>query len=276
MPIPLWCLKTYGFNMQEWIDVHCHLDRLEGGPAVALKQAIDAGVNRLITIGTEPEDLPIVIELAEKFAPHVFCTIGIHPHDGVKYNDEVGAFLRKNASHPRVVAIGEIGLDYYYNQSPKEEQIYAFREQLKIAADVALPVEIHTRDAEEDTIKILSEFKGQVKGIIHCFTGTAKLAQSALDLGYNISISGVVTFKNAEDLRNTVKNIVPLDRLHVETDAPFLAPVPMRGKSNTSAYVIHTAQVVADLKNVSLQTLSEQTKKNAEKLFFKLTGEQHV
>jgi TatD DNase family protein len=262
--------------MQDWIDVHCHLDRLEGGPAVALQKAIDAGVNRLITIGTEPDDLPIVIELAEKFAPHVFCTIGIHPHDGVKYNDEVGVFIRKNSNHPRVVAIGEIGLDYYYNQSPKEEQIYAFREQLKIAADVALPVEIHTRDAEEDTIKILSEFKGQVKGIIHCFTGTAQLAQRALDLGYNISISGVVTFKNAEDLRNTVKNIVPLDRLHVETDAPFLAPVPMRGKSNTSAYVIHTAQVVADLKNVSLQTLSEQTKKNAEKLFFKLKGEQHV
>lgn len=256
--------------MLEWIDVHCHLDRLEGGSEFALKQAIDAGVNRIITIGTEPADLPIVIDLAEKFSPHVFCTIGIHPHDGVKYNDEVGEFLRKNASHPRVVAIGEIGLDYYYNQSPKEEQIYAFREQLKIAADTGLPVEIHTRDAEDDTIKILSEFKDQVKGIIHCFTGTGSLAQSALDLGYNISISGVVTFKNADDLRNTVKNIVPLDRLHVETDAPFLAPVPMRGKSNTSAYVVHTAQVVADLKNVSLQTLSEQTKKNAEKLFFKL------
>ncbi|MBY0555318.1 TatD family hydrolase [bacterium] len=256
--------------MLEWIDVHCHLDRLEGGSELALKQAIDVGVSRIITIGTEPADLPIVIDLAEKFSPHVFCTIGVHPHDGVKYNDEVGEFLRKNASHPRVVAIGEIGLDYYYNQSPKEEQIYAFREQLKIAADTGLPVEIHTRDAEEDTIKILEEFKGQVKGIIHCFTGTGNLAQQALDLGYNISISGVVTFKNADDLRNTVKNIVPLDRLHVETDAPFLAPVPMRGKSNTSAYVVHTAQVVADLKNVSLQTLSEQTKKNAEKLFFKL------
>lgn len=256
--------------MLEWIDVHCHLDRLEGGSELALKQAIDVGVSRIITIGTEPADLPIVIDLAEKFSPHVFCTIGVHPHDGVKYNDEVGEFLRKNASHPRVVAIGEIGLDYYYNQSPKEEQIYAFREQLKIAADTGLPVEIHTRDAEEDTIKILEEFKSQVKGIIHCFTGTGNLAQQALDLDYNISISGVVTFKNADDLRNTVKNIVPLDRLHVETDAPFLAPVPMRGKSNTSAYVVHTAQVVADLKNVSLQTLSEQTKKNAEKLFFKL------
>jgi len=256
--------------MLEWIDIHCHLNMLEGGPAEALKQAQSVGVKNLITIGTEPEDLPLVISLAEQFSPHVFCTIGIHPHEGVKYNEEVAAFLRKNASHPRVVAIGEIGLDYYYNQSPKEEQLHAFRDQLKIAEEVGLPVEIHTRDAEEDTIMILKEFKGRVKGLIHCFTGTEWLAKEALDLGFNISISGVVTFKNADSLRSIVKDIIPLDRLHVETDAPFLAPVPMRGKKNTAAYVVHTAQVVADLKNVSLQTLSEQTKKNALNLFKKL------
>lgn len=256
--------------MLEWIDIHCHLNMLEGGPAEALKQAQSVGVKNLITIGTEPEDLPLVISLAEQFSPNVFCTIGIHPHEGVKYSEEVAAFLRKNSSHPRVVAIGEIGLDYYYNQSPKEEQIHAFRDQLKIAEEVGLPVEIHTRDAEEDTISILKEFKGRVKGLIHCFTGTEWLAKEALDLGFNISISGVVTFKNADSLRNIVKDIIPIDRLHVETDAPFLAPVPMRGKKNTSAYVVHTAQVVADLKNVSLQTLSEQTKKNALNLFKKL------
>lgn len=256
--------------MQEWIDVHCHLDRLEGGAEHALKLAIQAGVKRIITIGTEPEDLSVVINLAEKYSPHVFCTLGVHPHDGVKYSDEVGEFIRKNASHKRVVGIGEIGLDYHYNQSPHDEQIFAFREQMQIAADTGLPVEIHTRDAEDDTIKILSEYKGRVKGIIHCFTGTGKLAQASLDLGYDISISGVVTFKNAESIRDTVKNIVPLDRLHIETDAPFLAPVPLRGKPNTAAYVVHTAQVVADLKKVSLQTLCEQTNKNAEKLFLKL------
>lgn len=256
--------------MHDWIDVHCHLDRLEGGPEKALEQARLAGVTRIITIGTEPSDLPIVMSLSEQFAPHVYCTIGVHPHDGVKYTSEVGHFLRTNASHARVLAIGEIGLDYYYDQSPRTEQIAAFREQLQIAADVGLPVEIHTRDAEEDTIRILKEFEGRVTGLIHCFTGTAWLAQEALGLGFNISISGVVTFKNAEALRNIVRDIIPLDRLHVETDAPFLAPVPMRGKSNTSAYMIHTAQVVADLKGVSLQTLCEQTKKNAEKLFFKL------
>lgn len=256
--------------MLEWIDIHCHLDRLEGGAEYALKLAQEAGVKNLITIGTEPEDLPVMLELAKKYAPYVYCTLGIHPHEGVKYTNEVGDYLRANAPHPRVVAIGEIGLDYHYNQSPKEEQLHAFREQLQIAADLDLPVEIHTRDAEEDTIAVLKEFEGRVKGLIHCFTGTATLAQQALDLGFNISISGVVTFKNAEDLRQIVKNIIPIDRLHIETDAPFLAPIPMRGRPNTSAYVVHTAQVVADLKNVSLQTLSEQTKKNAQQLFKKL------
>lgn len=256
--------------MLEWIDIHCHLDHLEGGAAEALKQAQAVGVKHVITIGTEPEDLPKVIQLSEQFSPHVFCTIGIHPHEGVKYTDEVGKFLRENASHPRVVAIGEIGLDYYYNQSPQAEQQHAFREQLKIAEKVGLPVEIHTRDAEEDTIAILNEFDGRVKGLIHCFTGTEWLAKEALALGFNISISGVVTFKNADGLRQIVKDVIPMDRLHVETDAPFLAPVPMRGRPNTSAYVVHTAQVVADLKNVSLQTLSERTKKNALTLFKKL------
>lgn len=256
--------------MLEWIDVHCHLDHLEGGAEHALQLAQAAGVKNLITIGTQPEDLPLVIELSEKYSPFVFCTIGIHPHEGIKYTDEVGNFLRANASHPRVVAIGEIGLDYYYNQSPKAEQIYAFREQLRIAEEVGLPVEIHTRDAEEDTIAILKEFKGRVKGLIHCFTGTEWLAKEALDLGFNISISGVVTFKNADLLRSVVRDVIPMDRLHIETDAPFLAPVPMRGKPNTSAFVVHTAQVVADLKNVSLQSLSEQTKKNALALFKKL------
>ena len=161
-----------------------------------------------------------------------------------------------NLSHPLVIA-GPCSAE-------TEEQV------LKIAHELNLPVEIHTRDAEEDTIAIMNEFKDKVVGVIHCFTGTSWLASEALKLGYNISISGVVTFKNAQSLRDTVKDIVPLDRLHVETDAPFLAPVPMRGKVNTSAYVVHTAQVVADLKNVTLQQLSEQTKKNAKQMFKKL------
>lgn len=255
---------------REWIDIHCHLDRLEGGPEAALKLAQEAGVRKIVTIGTEPEDLQVVLDLARKFSPDVFCTLGIHPHEGVKYTDEIGEFILKNGAAPEVLAVGEIGLDYYYNHSEKKEQIEAFEKQLAIAESLKLPVEIHTRDAEADTIDILRKHKGRVNGVIHCFTGTDWLAQQALDLGFNISISGVVTFKSAESLRQTVKNIIPLDRIHVETDSPFLAPIPLRGRPNTSAYMIHTAQVVADLKNVSMDELCQQTKKNANNLFKKL------
>jgi len=257
-------------NQYGWIDVHCHLDRLEGGPEHALKIALEQNVTKIITIGTEPEDLQTVLDLSEKYYPSVYCTLGVHPHEGVKYTQDIGRFIRAHAHRKEVVAVGEIGLDYYYDQSPRDEQKHAFREQLQIAVDVGLPVEIHTRDAEEDTINILKEFKGQITGLIHCFTGTEWLAKQALDLGLNISISGVVTFKNADNLRGIVKNIIPLDRLHVETDAPFLAPVPMRGKVNTSAYVVHTAKVVADLKMVSIEKLAEQTQINALKVFKKI------
>lgn len=257
-------------NKLDWIDIHCHLDKLQGGPEKAIQMAQEQGVSRIITIGTEPADLPVVLDLAKKFSPHVYCTIGIHPHDGTKYSQEVGKFILENAIQPEVVAVGEIGLDYYYEQSPKLEQQEAFDHQLNIAKQLGLPVEIHTREAEKDTIDLLKKYKGDVTGIIHCFTGTDWLAQQALDLGFNISISGVVTFKNADSLRSIVKNIIPLDRLHVETDAPFLAPVPMRGKENTSAYMVHTAKVVAELKNVSLGQLAKATQDNAKKIFKKI------
>lgn len=255
--------------MTEWIDVHCHLNMLEEGVEEAIKNAKAAGVRKIITIGTEPNDLPLVLDLAHKYAPDVYCTLGIHPHDGKIYTKEVGEFIEANAQDPAVVAIGEIGLDYHYDSSPHDQQREAFRAQLAIAQRTGLPVEIHTRDAEEDTIHILKEFKGSVTGIIHCFTGTSWLAKEALDLGFNISISGVVTFKNADDLRETVRGL-PLDRIHVETDAPFLAPIPMRGKKNTSAYVVHTAKFVADLKGVTVEQLAEQTKANALKMFPKV------
>jgi TatD DNase family protein len=256
--------------LDSWIDIHCHLDRLDGGPEAALRLAQENGVGRLISIGTEPEDLPVVLALAQQFKDEVYCTLGVHPHEGVKYSQDVEDFILKHATEPEVVAVGEIGLDYYYNQSPKKEQIDAFEAQLALADQLNLPVEIHTRDAEEDTIEILKKYKGKVNGVIHCFTGTEWLARQSLDLGFNISISGIVTFKNAESLRNIVKNVIPLDRLHVETDAPFLAPVPVRGKPNTSAYMIHTAKFVAGLKDVSLDDLRQQTNLNAKNLFKKL------
>lgn len=253
----------------EWIDIHAHLNMLEDGVEVSLEKARDAGVKKIITIGTEPHDLPLVLDIAKKNQPHVYCTLGIHPHEGKDYTPEAGAFIRQHAAEPEVVAVGEIGLDYYYDQSPREIQKEAFREQMRIAEEVGLPVQIHTRDADEDTVTILREFEGRVKGVIHCFTGTEYLAREALACGYNISISGVVTFKNAEALRNVVK-MVPLDRMHVETDAPFLAPVPMRGKKNTPAFVVHTAQFVADLKGVSLADLCERTRANALAMFPKI------
>lgn len=252
-----------------WIDIHTHLNFLEITPEEAVANAKDKGFDRLITIGTEPADLPVVLKLAETFAPQVFCTLGIHPHEGKVFDDAVEAYLRAHLAHPRVVAVGEIGLDYYYDNSPKDEQIHAFRKQMELAEEFQLPVEIHTRDAEDDTIEILREFKGRVKGVIHCFTGTQKLADAALDCGYNISFSGIVTFKNAQDLRDICLKM-PLDRIHVETDAPFLAPMPMRGKKNVPDYMLWTAQFVADLKSVDLETFCRQMKVNARLMFPKL------
>jgi len=252
-----------------WTDMHAHLDKLEEGPEKAIEAALAQNVKRIVTIATDPDDLKTVLEYADKFSPHVYCTLGIHPHEGVTYTPEVRQFIKQNATHPRVIAIGEIGLDYYYEQSPKKEQLDAFRDQLELAKELGLPIEIHTRDAEPDTVNLLKEYEGKVKGIIHCFTGTQWLADQCLALGYNISISGIVTFKNAADLRKVVESI-PLDRLHVETDSPFLAPVPMRGKQNTPSYVVHTAQFVADLKKISVADLCLQTNKNAEKMFPKL------
>ncbi|MEK7358171.1 MAG: TatD family hydrolase, partial [Bdellovibrionota bacterium] len=205
----------------------------------------------------------------EKYFPEVACTLGLHQHEGKVYTAELDTYLRANVLKKEVVAVGEIGLDYYYDSSPREEQKVAFRRQLQIASDLKMPIEIHTRDAEEDTIAILKEFGGRIPGIVHCFTGTQWLAKEALDLGLDISFSGVITFKNAEPLRDVVR-FVPLDRLHVETDAPFLAPVPMRGKSNVPAYVVHTAKAVATLKGISEDTLLAATLKNAARTFPKL------
>lgn len=252
-----------------WIDLHCHLDKLKKQPSESIADAKAVGVERIVTIGTDPSDLPVVLAIAEKYFPEVYCTLGIHPHDGGQYTPEAEKFIRDHLQRPEVVAVGEIGLDYYYQHSSQEDQQRAFRAQLEIAKEFKMPIEIHTRDAEKDTIEILNEYKGSVTGIIHCFTGTSWLAQQALDLGYNISISGVVTFKNADSLRETVK-MIPLDRLHVETDAPFLAPIPMRGQENTPSFVVHTGEFVAKLKQVELVAFQQQMKLNAKKMFPKI------
>ena len=250
-------------------DIHAHLDMLEDLPEITLQKAKAAGVNKIITIGTEPSDHEFVLKTAKQFYPDVYCTLGVHPHQGAVFNQEVADFLDKNVTEREVVAVGEIGLDYYYKNSDPIAQKKAFAEQLEIAAQHKLPVEIHTRDAEEDTVQILQSFRGRLSGVIHCFTGTAWLAHQCLDLGLNISISGVVTFKNAEDLRSTVKSL-PVDRIHVETDAPFLAPVPLRGQKNVPANVVHTAKFVADLKGIPLEELAARTCENTRQVFTKI------
>lgn len=250
---------------EEWTDVHTHLNMLDIPVESAVEEAADVGVERMITIGTEPKDWLEVIHFSKTF-PQVKGALGVHPHSAKLYNDEVEKTLREKLDEAGIIACGEIGLDYYYEYSEKEKQKEAFYRQMLVAKEKKLPVEIHTRSAEEDTITTLKQFSDSVRGLLHCFTGTWSLARSALDLGFNISFSGVITFKKAEELREVCRK-VPLDRLHLETDAPYLAPVPQRGKKNKPAWMVHTAQVVADLHKVSLSELSRQTQSNYKNLF---------
>ncbi len=252
------------------IDIHTHLDKLEEGVEQALALGDAAGVGGYITIGTDPEDLPVVLKIAETYYPKVLCTLGVHPHEAELYTPDVAQFIKNHAPQKEVAAVGEIGLDFFYKTSDPQMQLRAFDEQMSIAKELQMPVEIHTRDAEPETLEILKKYKGQVRGLLHCFTGTLDMAKKSLDLGFNISFSGIVTFKNADSLREVLK-YVPLDRMHIETDAPFLAPVPMRGRPNTSAYLTYTAEFVAQWKGISQEDLALQTSKNLQELFPKMS-----
>ncbi len=251
------------------VDSHCHLDypELQKDFPGVLARARSAGVETMLAIGTKLSAFEGVRKIAES-APNVFCTVGVHPHEA-QHEQAATEALVAEAAHPKVVGIGETGLDYYYEKSPREPQRENFRAHLRAAHQTGLPVVIHTRDADADTIELLDwaakELPG-VTGVLHCFTSSLELAQHAMKLGYFISISGIVTFKNAEDLRRTVKEI-PLDKLLVETDSPYLAPIPMRGKSCEPSYVIHTARCVAGLKNVTVEELGRVTTENFYKLF---------
>lgn len=253
------------------VDSHCHLDFPEFSPELeaVLSRARDAGVGHFLTIGTELEGFPRIRSIAET-AEDIHCSIGVHPHSAAKEILESPDILLQECAHPKVVAIGETGLDFYYNNSPRDEQIADFRVHIAAARQASLPLIVHTRDAEEDTIAILTEEMeiGPFTGVVHCFTGTDKLARSALDLGLYISASGIVTFKKAEELRAVIKD-VPLDRLLVETDAPYLAPQPHRGKRNEPAFVVHTAATLAELKGVSEERLASTTTENFFRLFSK-------
>jgi len=254
------------------VDSHCHLDFPDYAGKVdeVLARARAAGVSVCVSIGTELKRFPGVKAVAEAHAD-VWCSVGVHPHESEKELLDDEAALVAEAAHPKVVGIGETGLDYYYEHSPRQPQQANFRSHIAAARRTGLPVIVHTRDAEDDTIAILREemAKGPFTGLIHCFTGTQKLADAALELGLYISVSGIATFKNSGALREVIKS-VPLDRLLVETDAPYLAPVPHRGKTNEPAFVVHTATMLAELKSVRETELAAATTENFFRLFSKV------
>jgi TatD DNase family protein len=251
------------------VDSHCHLDFPEFAPELeaVVARAVEGGVGTCVSIGTTLAKFPRVLAIAEQF-PNVYCSVGIHPHEAKVEPLTDAAPLLERAQHEKVAGIGETGLDYYYQHSPREAQIANFRFHIAAARELGLPLIVHTRDAEDDTIAILGEemARAPFRGLIHCFTGTRRLAEAAVELGLYISASGIMTFKNSVELRSVLKD-VPLDRLLVETDAPFLAPVPHRGKRNEPAFVAHTAAALADLKGVPAEDLARATTDNFFRLF---------
>jgi TatD DNase family protein len=254
------------------VDSHCHLDFPDFASELdaVIARARAAGVGTMLTIGTRLDRFEGVRAIAERF-PDIWCSVGVHPHDAAQEPLNEAQALIDRANHPRVVGIGEAGLDYYYEHSPKDDQVRNFRAHIAASRETGLPLIVHARDADDDLCSIMTEEseKGAFPGLIHCFSSTAKLAKTALNLGMYISISGIVTFKKAEELRAIVAE-VPLDRLLVETDSPYLAPIPHRGKRNEPSYVTHTASAVAKLKNVAPEALAEATTDNFFRLFSKV------
>jgi TatD DNase family protein len=253
------------------VDSHCHLDFPDFGSELetVLNRARRAGVGHFLTIGTALKRFPAVRAVAE-IAPDIHCTVGVHPHEAAEEPLDGPDILLEESLHEKVVGFGESGLDYYYNHSPRDAQIANFLAHIAAAREAKLPLVVHTRDAEDDTIAILrdAQDEGPITGVIHCFTGTARLAGAALELGFYISVSGIATFKKSDVLRATLKE-VPLDRLLVETDAPYLAPQPARGKRNEPALMVHTAAMLAELKGVSTEEIADATTENFFGLFAK-------
>lgn len=253
------------------VDSHCHLDfpQLHDEIDQVIARARSNGVGTMLTIGTRLDRFPGVRAIAEKY-PDIWCTVGIHPHEAAVEPIDEPAQLIEHANHPRVIGIGEAGLDYFYEHSPKDDQIRNFRAHIKASRETGLPLVVHARDADDDLCAILTDEyeNGAFPGLIHCFSSTRQLADTALRLGFYISISGIVTFKKAEELKSIASD-VPLDRLLVETDSPYLAPIPHRGKRNEPAFVKHTADTLAQLQRVQVEKLYEQTTNNFFKLFSK-------
>jgi TatD DNase family protein len=250
------------------IDTHAHLDFPEfaGDLNGVLMRAADNGVTRIVTIGIDVASSSRAVELAQSL-PQVFATVGIHPHGATVLSDQTLDDLRRLARQRRVVAIGEIGLDYYRDRQPRDIQRQCLRQQLDLAVELGLPVVIHVRSAYPDFMSMIEDYAAALPGVVlHCFSGDWEVAERALEWGFYLSIPGTVTFAKAEIQQQVVQRM-PLERLVLETDAPFLAPVPYRGKSNEPSYLLYTAQKVADLRRVPLEAVARQTALNAEQVF---------
>jgi TatD DNase family protein len=249
------------------VDSHCHLDdeQFDTDREETIERARAAGVEAMMAIGTGngPPDLEAAVRLADQY-PFIHATVGVHPHDAAKATEDTFATLRKLADHPKVQALGEIGLDYHYDFSPRDVQRSVFERQLAIAAEAGKPVVIHTREAWEDTMAMLRS-RWQGGGIMHCFTGDEQQAREALDLGFHLAFGGVLTFPKADAVRQAAR-ITPADRLLVETDCPYLAPVPRRGKRNEPAFLVETARRLAEVRSASIEEIAQQTTANFERL----------
>ncbi len=251
------------------VDSHCHLDFPDFADEVddIVARAGEAGVGTMVSISTHLSRFDGVRAMAERF-DNVWCSVGVHPHHASEEGQDSPDRLIEMAAHPRVVGIGESGLDYYYDRSPRDRQQASFRAHIAAARETGLPLIVHAREADEDTADILRDEmgKGAYTGVMHCFSSGRGLAEAALELGLYISFSGILTFKNAEELRDIARD-VPADRLLVESDAPFLAPIPNRGKRNEPAYLAHTAEVLADVRGMKFKALAEHTCDNFFRVF---------
>lgn len=246
--------------------MHVNVDQFKDDKEDVIQRAFDAGVTHMVVVGFDRETIPLAIEIAEQYET-IYAAVGWHPVDAIDMTESDLEWIKELSSHPKVVAIGEMGLDYHWDKSPKEVQEAVFRKQIRLAKEVDMPIIIHNREATEDIITILQEEDaGQIGGIMHCYNDDVRYVQACLAMNFYISLGGTVTFKNAP-LPKEVAVEVPIDRLLVETDSPFLAPHPNRGKRNEPAYVTLVAEKVAALREMPLEELHQKTTENAFRLF---------
>lgn len=253
------------------IDTHCHIDYLKQDITELLNSCTKVGVEKMISISVDAENMKLVQLLIDQ-NPRIYGTIGIHPHEAKSWTTEIEHYFRSHYLHPKIVAFGEFGLDYFYMHSTKAEQRKAFEKQLELATELSMPIVIHSRDAEHDTMDILKPYLDGLSGVVfHSFSSSIPLAEFAIEHNCYLGFTGMVTFKNAENIRAAL-SLAPLNKIVIETDAPFLAPVPHRGKENTSAYLPHIAQKIAELKNIPLSELQKKLWENTLNLFPKIAN----